>query len=328
MSKKKPLTIDLLAGAQVKDIQGEILDIEGADISELEAGRGLFNDNHSMGYINTIGRVTAAKKIFKEEDCEDDRHRYYWNKVRSPFIYARGVLFDDDDHPNARAAAAIIRNIHRDDCPLKVKASVEGGVLARGISDPSILKRTKITKIALTFTPANQVTLVEPLNLDKSSANWDRDQALIKSVEHLAKSNVPTFKQIARRTSAEIVADNMTKINSIIQDLGVDVGVKVKTVDDLVKMSASYKLDQNIKKINELIKALSVGYGGAGAPTSRTQGAVLQSESVEGARGFQYIACDNCGSESVYMKHQTKCRSCGKSYAFDKLLKFLVNKNG
>jgi len=36
--KNKPLKIDMCAGSELKDTQGETLSIEGADISELQAG--------------------------------------------------------------------------------------------------------------------------------------------------------------------------------------------------------------------------------------------------------------------------------------------------
>jgi hypothetical protein len=46
MSKKKPLEIDMIAGSQLRDTQGEMLSIEGADISDLTTGKGRINDNH------------------------------------------------------------------------------------------------------------------------------------------------------------------------------------------------------------------------------------------------------------------------------------------
>ena len=58
---RKPLEIDMIAGSELRDTQGEILSIEGADISDLKR----LNDNHGGGFFNSIGRVTLAKKIFK-----------------------------------------------------------------------------------------------------------------------------------------------------------------------------------------------------------------------------------------------------------------------
>jgi hypothetical protein len=321
---KKPLEIDMIAGSQLRDTQGEMLSVEGADITDLQMGKGRFNDNHGKGFFNSIGRITTAKKIFKEEDCEDERQKYFWEKVKAPYIYVRGVLYDDDEHPNAKAAAAILRNIHKADCPLKLKASVEGGVLARGIADPAQLARTKIHSVALTFTPANQATLVEPVSLDKTGHSEEEDNLLIESVKHLAKTNVPSFRYITRRASAERIAQNFGKIQDLTRQMGFDMNLDQYTPDELVQKALQDKITQNVNKISELVKALTAGYGGAGAPTSRSGGSVLQAESLDDGRGFKYLACPQCGHEQVYMKHQVKCRNCNNHFPLSSLYKVMV----
>jgi len=320
---KKPLEIDMIAGSQLRDTQGELLSVEGADISELQAGRGRLNDNHGKGFFNSIGRVTFAKKIFNAEDCDDERQKYYWEKVKSPYIYVKGVLYDDDDHPNARAAAAILRNIHKTDCPLRLKASVEGGVLARGMRDEALLARTKIHSVALTFTPANNATLVEPTTLEKSS-NEAEDWALIKSVMHLAKSDVPSFRHITRRASAEKITENLRKAQELAEAAGLKTKLPSVDPNELIKHALGDRISENVKKINELTKALTAGYGGAGAPTSMTGGSVIQSESLDDGRGFKYISCNQCGHEQVYMKHQVKCRHCNQHFPMADLYKVMV----
>jgi len=393
MSKKQPTWLDGIMGSQIRDTQGEILDIAGADISELEAGRGRWNDNHGAGFFNSIGRITTAKKIFKIEDCENERHRYYWDKIKAPYIYGKGYLYDDEDHPNARAAAAILRNIHRADTPLKLKISVEGGVISRGISDSNLLARTKIHSGALTFTPANNATLVEPLNLDKSDT-WTQDEILIKSVLHLAKTNVPSFRHITRRASAEKIVDNFEKARNISKQLGLKTQLPEYSVEEIIQTAVESKITNNINKISKLIKAsiipgstkdvfpktlgaikldkdgpevmahhiklhekaaqistspesrayhrknaaeisqymtsltkaLTAGYGGTSAPTDRTGGGVLQSETLDDGRkgGFKHIKCNSCGDEQIYMKHQVKCRKCNKTYPFADLVKVMA----
>jgi hypothetical protein len=494
---KKPLEIDMVAGSQLRDTQGEMLSIEGADISEISR----FNDNHGKGFFNSLGRVTESKKIFKAEDCENERHKYYWEKVKAPYIYVRGILYDDEDHMNAKAAAAILRNIHKSDCPLKIKASVEGGVVTRGIKDPSLLAQTKIHSVALTFTPANQATLVEPLNLDKSMQDIETDFILIKSVVHLANSNVPSFRDITKAASGIKAGRNLKKIQQLLRkakqeelDKGLkdmaagaamlgslaspqvaeakppkipkapqaqvqqkkpithqqlleglksknptlwgiaqiessggknlkhetldhgqhegmtaggpwgimpktaafalkvspklrkkyaDFAEKAKDIDanhqtftdslnkdpkmsydfantlynylskhqggDKHKVLHSWhygtegtkralnkkkdlKTDSYVKSIMDLLhpipqkveKALMAGYGGAGAPTSRTGGSVIQTERVGDGKGFQYTACEHCGDEQIYAKHQVKCRKCNKSWSLAHLYKMMV----
>lgn len=216
-SKKDQLWIDGVVGSQLRDTQGEMLSVEGADISDLEQGRGRWNDNHGKGFFNSIGRITEAKKIFGPDDCANERQKYYWEKIKAPYIYAKGYLYTDGDHMNAKAAAAILRNIHKSDTPLKLKASVEGGVVARGIKDSSLLQQTKIHSVALTFTPANNATLIEPVSLDKSSVDEEADMMLIKSVMHLAEKDVPSFRIIQKAASAAKAARNIKKIQKLLK---------------------------------------------------------------------------------------------------------------
>jgi hypothetical protein len=253
MATKKPLEIDMCAGSQRRDTQGEMLDVEGADISNLTR----LNDNHGAGFFNSIGLVTEAKKIFKAEDCDNDRHKYYWNKIGAPYIYVRGRLYDDEDHPNARAAAAILRNIHKTDSPLQLKASVEGGVISRGLKDPSLLTRTKIHSIALTFTPANNATLVEPISLDKSYIDEASDMLLIKSVLHLAQTNVPSFRHIARDASATKVQQNITKLVELMKDMGIEGELIIPSKQAILEKALEQRIKKNVEEINEAVKQLS-----------------------------------------------------------------------
>lgn len=308
---KKGLKICGLAGSQIRDIQGEVLKIDGADISELEAGRGRLNDNHSQGFINTLGRVTMARKLYKEEDCQNDRQKYFWNKLKSPVIYFEGELFDSDGHSAAKATAAILRHVHKSDVPLKIGASVEGGVVSRSLIDPRTLEKTKVNAIALTFTPANRTTLVEPMSLSKADVNESVDYQLIKSVVHLAKQDAPSFRYVYRDSKAQKIFNNISKINKI---LGKDV-LAVPAAPEILENAISGKIRQNIRAISDLIKALVAGYGG-GTPLSSTGGLALQKESLD---GFETIRCDKCGENQVYSKYQVKCRSCNRPFAVENL---------
>jgi hypothetical protein len=312
---RKGLKICGLAGSQVRDVQGEILKIDGADISELEAGRGRLNDNHSQGFVNTLGRVTFAKKLYKEEDCSNDKQKYFWNKLKSPVIYFEGELFDSEDHQAAKATAAILRHVHKSDVPLKIGASVEGGVVARSFLDPRVLEKTKVNAIALTFTPANKTTLVEPMSLSKSDIDESLDYQLIKSVTHLATNNVPSFRYVYRDSRANKIHENVAKINKL---LGRE-GVSVAEATNLLSGAISNRIIENVSKINSLVKAIVAGYGG-GSPLSSTGGLALQKESMD---GFDVIKCDKCGENQVYSKYQVKCRNCNKPFSVSNLyLKF------
>ena len=289
---------DAVAGSELRDTQSEILDVKGADISELSAGRGIVNDGHSNKLPDILGRITEAKKIFGPEDCETERHTYYWNKIKAPYIYTAGILYDDEDHRSAKAAAAILKHQFRTDSPLKLKCSVEGGIVERGQKDPRVLKHTKIRGLALTFTPANNATLVEGLDLAKSAPTLDEIE-LIKSYVPFAMQDVPALIDLSQQASIAKIRHNVEKINEMVGGL---------------------------KKNTSLTKALTAGYGGADAPTSRTGGSVLQTEAMDSGHTFRYIDCPSCGKDQPYLKYQVKCRNCGKSFPFDTLAKFFISK--
>ena len=319
---KKPLEIDMIAGSQLRDTQGEMLSVEGADISELIAGRGRLNDNHGKGFFNAIGRITGAKKIFKSEDATTDREKYYWDKVKAPYIYVKGYLYDDEDHPNARAAAAIIRNIHKADTPLMMKASVEGGVQARGISDPSLLARTKIHSVALTFTPANNNTLVEPTALTKSDHDVVADMLLIKSVMHLAETNVPSFRHIARDASATKVQQNLGKLVGMMRELGIEGDITIPSKKKILEKALEQKIQSNMEQIRaqmavikqeELQKAGikdSLKAAGVAAAMTLAPSAVEQSPSPKAPAAMEAAA----PAAPAKMDHKTKFAEVSKKY--------------
>jgi len=281
----KGLVIDGIAATDAIDSQGERLSIEGADISALEAGLGRINDNHGKQFSHSIGRVISAKKIFKEEDCEDDRQKMYWDKVKCPYIYTKAELYDDVDHPNAKAAAAIMKHLHKANAPISVKMSVEGAVLAR--KDGGQLDRTKVHSVALTFTPANKQTLAMPITMEKSDdANIDWE-VLSKSVPIIA--NAPTFIETDAFTQKLVEA---TK--------------KVVTV---------------VRKVSELKKALSAGYGAAGAASGLVGGGVLAMPSVD----KMYTGCVECGKKQIVRRNQTCCSHCKAAWTMDKVAKHMID---
>ena len=109
-----------------------------------------------------------------------------------------------------------------------------------------------------------------------------------------------------------------------------------------LKNSGDYKIDSHpyvkkfsshLKELKDMKKALTAGYGGAGAPTSMTGGSVMQSESLGDSRAFggakkgklSYITCDKCGHEQVHAANQVKCRECNSSFSLEKLYRTIIN---
>jgi len=104
---------------------------------------------------------------------------------------------------------------------------------------------------------------------------------------------------------------------------GIDPTKAAQVINKLrTTVAANSKLASHSKIKDNLIKALTAGFGGSGSPMDLTGGGVFQSESLESPRGktgMQYVTCDNCGDEQVHMKHQVKCRKCHRNFNFDKL---------
>lgn len=150
------MLIDGVLGSEAIDSSAEVLSVEGADVSDWENGTFLANWEHAPGEKGAdtiVGVVVYCKKILKESDCENDRQRDYWKRVKLPYIYGIVRLFDRAGHKNAQAIAAIIRDNAANGENLVCRFSVEGHTLERTGNRlaSSILKR-----VAITVRPCNR----------------------------------------------------------------------------------------------------------------------------------------------------------------------------
>lgn len=153
------------AGTEDVDRVGERVLIDGMDISSIR----LFNDEHeSSTMFQILGNIDEAKKIMSEKDISDEYQEKCWKRVGGrPFLYVRGRLADDDGHPNAQAAASLIK-FGAQNSDFKVGLSVEGSTVDKKGKD---LVKTKVNNVSLTVKPANPNTFILPLNdLAKSDA--------------------------------------------------------------------------------------------------------------------------------------------------------------
>ena len=251
----KSTVIDGIAATEDRDSQGEILDLRGANIDEIVT-KGVWNDNHSTGFNNCLGKITFAKKIFKESDIGSPRERELWNQVdHKPYLYVKGYLFDGEKHANANAVGAILREFSKNGSPLSVRMSVEGKVIKRDSHDQSILRESMIRNVALTLVPANSNTSAHILSEDAKTAILDkckRDGGDVGYASNLMKSLEGEVQPLQRRF--------------------IEVNDSKNPYD---------KVFQNIREINKrvrLIKMLSVGNGAGGPPSTRVGGAALIEE--------------------------------------------------
>src|SRR5581483_8751727 len=164
-----------IAASENIDSSGERISIAGMDISSLEKD-GVFNFEHETGKVPdkdgrpvelqikvpamVVGKILKAKKIFKEEDCDDDHQLKFWRKIETPYLYVMGELFDDYtdaardlagkfryDHDKKGQNQAYVNNF-----------SIEGArIEKKGMDIPRSIAR----KVTITVTPCNKTAVAE-----------------------------------------------------------------------------------------------------------------------------------------------------------------------
>jgi hypothetical protein len=170
---KKSTIIEGVFSAESPDTSGEILSVRGADIEELKTGRSVANVEHTNpedikenkpenkgfeGFQSIVGRVITAKKIFSEKDCSNEKELEVYKKLQVPLIWGSVELFDDQDHPNAKATAAIIKAYANAGVDQQIGFSVEGATVKR---NGKVLEETAIRRVAITHKPCNKAAKVE-----------------------------------------------------------------------------------------------------------------------------------------------------------------------
>ena len=196
---KKSLIIESACSVQSPDNVGEILELDGADTSQLNGGQ--LNADHRKGFAHLLGRIIDHKKIRSENDCETAFQRKEWQRLQRPYLWTRAELFDGFGHKEADSVAAIYRYYMDKNLPVPVKTSVEGKILER---QGKRLMRTSIRGVALTIQPCHTQTSTEVVDVLKSqNVSQDTIDQLLKSQD----SSVPIF--------TEVEPDTMTKVHAL-----------------------------------------------------------------------------------------------------------------
>ena len=237
------MKIDGIASSEHLDSSGEVLSIEGHDISDLEEGKGVLNFEHDeeKSVENILGKITFAKKILSQRDCSNDRETMYWNLCKKPFVYIIAELFDDEEHPGAVAAAALIRYYARRGEKILAGFSVEGQTLER---DNNFLKQSVGRRVALTLRPCNK-SCVSGLLED------------------------PQSRRLIEKSEGRIDSRYLYEVSTVILSDTIEIPEIVVTAADLAK------------SVQELRKTLEGG-GYNAAPSTLTQGAALAREEIVG----------------------------------------------
>jgi hypothetical protein len=201
------MLIDGVFASEAIDSSGEILDIKGLDITDFEEGKGNFNYEH-QGHDDKdangksknqgqeiVGKIVYAKKIYEAKDCTNEREKMFWDKVKLPFLYGVGRLYDGAGHDGAKALAAIIRDSVANEEPLVVGFSIEGSTLDKD-AKTNRLKSTLARRVAITLRPCNKTAIADlladpnaPDGYPTASATTDLI-AMVSSPQQAKKSEI------------------------------------------------------------------------------------------------------------------------------------------
>lgn len=167
-SKRKNGTfIHGVAASEHLDSSGERIMIEGVDISSLTKDGVLNMEHQSKEASSIVGKIWEAKKILKQSDCDNDHHRFFWDKVKMPYIYIAGELFDAVGHKEASEVAAMLKfdqqeSLNKESKKL-INFSIEG---SRVEKQGSVITKCIARKVSITLTPCNKVCEAHELKID------------------------------------------------------------------------------------------------------------------------------------------------------------------
>jgi hypothetical protein len=200
-----------IAGTEAPDKTGEMLSVNGSDISDMK----ILNDEHSHGMWSTLGSISLAKKILQETDCDDKYQYKCWKRVQKPFIYIYGNLADNG-HPNAAAAQSLIKFAAQNP-DFKIGLSVEGATLKR---DGQKLLNTKIIGASLTVKPCNSECVIFPVNDLMKSDGTIKLPDVYKNVENRRSFREMPSEEMRMRAKAELLTKsiNLFKEDKLFDD--------------------------------------------------------------------------------------------------------------
>lgn len=261
-----------IASTDDEDLQGEIVDQNGVDISVLKAGRGLFNWDHQKGPENILGQIEKADFV----EHNDKRA-----------LMVEGYLFKHQDR--AKAFYNILRSVKKSSGP-RVHMSIEGKILERDIRNPRSINKARVEKVALTLDPVNPYTfteLVKSLNAEpENSETFVQVPEIKEETLEISQSDLEILIETAEKA---LVQEGKAGPTQPEHDLYEKAAVKgeVKIVDH---SKLADKMRHEHEKIEDVItegaknstkKALSAGAGGTKAPEDMSSGESSTKESLE-----------------------------------------------
>lgn len=161
-----------IASTSSVDRQGEVIIPEGIDATPIAKGKGFFNWDHDNSPENTVGVLDSYKKT-------------------PAGMFVEGRLFKN--HTRAKAVYEIMSSLNKGDTG-RVGMSVEGKVIERDKTNPSIIKRCLIKNVALTMNPVNQDTFADIVKSMGGTAEVEFDSTgKPETGAPVVKAEEPTF---------------------------------------------------------------------------------------------------------------------------------------
>lgn len=288
------MIIDGVFASQAIDSSGEILDIEGCDISTLDVD-GVLNYEHKEGDKKLagagnngeeiVGKILYAHRVMKESDCETDRQKEYWRKVgHIPFIYGMCRLYDGAGHSGAKALAAQIRDHHANGDPILVRFSIEGATLDK---KGNRLVESVARRVAATLKPCNRTAvsglIEDPRAPEGFEAKPIKQEQQVKDILAGVMDDHRDQEDTKKR---ELEHPSYKKLG----------GVHEVEVESLIKDEGDLKQALTLLTKLKMLKALSAGTTDA-APSTLTGGAALQREDHSGFKNRAMAALRDYGKK-------------------------------
>lgn len=147
-----------IASAEIPDKDDEIAILKGMDV----VPHPYINDEHGNAsrMFNVLGLINMHKKIYSEKDCANEREKKCWEHAKVPFLYVEGSLADEEEHPNAQAASALVKYSIQNP-RFNLGFSVEGGIDKR---EGNKLVKTAVRGVSFTISPCNPLCKVFAVN--------------------------------------------------------------------------------------------------------------------------------------------------------------------
>jgi len=293
---KKNTIIDGIAASEHLDSSGESLSIEGMDISSLGGPDSILNWEHGSKDrpSQVVGKVTFAKKIMKKDGAKTKREKYFWNKIKKPFVYIKAELFDGIGHSGAQDVAAMLRYKNKDkgeESRLVVGFSIEGGKMDK---KGMVVTKSIARDVAITVKPCNKVCDAELIedndDEDFLYKNQDFDCEILEKGS--VKINTSAYRDLILSDIKKSTVGNTTKriFSSGEEPETLRTGDKIlhnktgsmRTGKDIYNDPKTWESPEKKKPYgteNSMRKALIAGMM-AGSPDSLSGGAALAAEEL------------------------------------------------